>query len=279
MSSSRVPVASPWLGLLALVLVAVLVGVGCGGANDNDLPAGDDRSTKGSTDTSAGGLSGDLTVLAAASLTESFTELGEAFEAAHPGVSVTFSFGGSSSLAVQANSGAPADLFASADEASMQKVSDAGNAVGPKIFARNQLTMLVGPGNPEDIEALGDYERSDVIFVLCAPEVPCGRYGGQALDRAGVTAKPKSYEVNVKGVVTKVATGEADTGIVYVTDAAAAAGRTDSIDIAAEHNVTGTFPITVLEQSRRADLAAAFMDFVLSAEGQQILGRYGFLSP
>lgn len=278
MSSSRVPVRSPWLGLLALILVAVLAGAGCGGDDDEASP-GDGPSTGGSTETSAGGLSGDLTILAAASLTESFTELGEAFEAAHPGVTVTFSFDASSSLAVQANSGAPADLFASADEANMGKVTDAGNAVGPKTFARNQLAMLVGKGNPQNIEALGDYDRSDVIFVLCAPEAPCGRYGQQALDNAGVTARPKSYEINVKGVVTKVATGEADAGIVYVTDAAAAAESTDRVPIAGEHNVTGAYPITVLEQSGQPDLAAAFMDFVLSAEGQHILSGHGFLSP
>lgn len=279
MSSSRVRFPNLWLRPWTAIAMAVLLGAGCGGGGGGDGGASANGAASDSTGATAGALSGDLTVLAGASLTEAFTEMGEAFEAAHPEVSVQFSFDASSTLAVQANSGAPADLFASADEAQMQKVSEAGNAVAPKTFARNRLAMLVGTGNPKDIATLDDYNRSDVIYVLCAPEVPCGRYGQEALEQAGVTAEPKSYEINVKGVVTKVATGEADTGIVYVTDTRTAVDATDSVDIPDRLNVTGTYPITVLEQSADPELAAAFMDFVLSAEGQQILDDHGFLSP
>lgn len=217
-----------------------------------------------------------ITVLAAASLTEAFTELGEAFEGQHPEARLTFSFGASSMLATQANEGATADVLATADEASLERVVEAGNASGPRVFARNRLALLVAPGNPKGIRALADLTQ--VSFVVCALEVPCGRFAAQALAKAGVTAKPSSYEENVKGVVAKVTLGEADAGIVYVTDVEAAGSKADGIDIPEEHNVVAAYPIAVLEQSGRPEVARAFVDFVLSPAGQQVLARHGFLS-
>jgi molybdate transport system substrate-binding protein len=242
---------------------------------------GDDRSSDVSappaTTTRQGKPTGKITVLAAASLTEAFTEMGKAFEADSPDTKVTFSFGASSTLATQANQGAPADLFASADEANMKKVTDAGNVADPTTFTRNRLAILVGKDNPKGIKALADFARGDVTFVLCAIEVPCGMFGQPALDKAGVTAKPKSYEENVKAVVTRVTFGEADAGVVYVTDAKAAGKSAQSVDIPGEHNVIAVYPIGVLKQASRPDVAAAFEAFVLSAAGQQIMTRYGFL--
>lgn len=213
-------------------------------------------------------------MLAAASLSESFKELGTAFEAKHPGSKVTFSFDSSSALAAQANNAAPADLFASADHANMKKVTDAGNASGPRVFAHNKLAIIVAKGNPKKIKSLADFTK--VSFVLCAPEVPCGRYGAEALSKAGVKAQPKSLETNVKGVVTKVTSGEADAGIGYVTDARAAAANAEGIEIPDAQNVVAQYPMAVLKQSANTTLAQAFVDFVLGPEAQAVLAKYGF---
>jgi molybdate transport system substrate-binding protein len=224
-----------------------------------------------------GELTGSLTVLAAASLTEIFTELGRRFEADHPGVKVTFSFGASSTLAQQALDGAPADLLATADEANVQKVVDGGIASDPRVFARNRLAILVAKGNPRGISALADLAAPGLAVVLCAPEVPCGRFGAQALHKAGVTVTPKSLEENVKGVVSKVTLGEADGGLVFVTDARAAGDKAEGITIPDEQNVIATYPVAVLEQAGNPENARAFRNFLLSPAGQQALVAHGFL--
>ena len=259
--------------VLALALSAVL---GFGGACASEKPR---PSTAGAveTTTTQAAPTGNLTVLAAASLSESFKELGTAFEGLHPGAKVTFSFDASSALATQANNGAPADMFASADQTNMKKVTDAGNASGPRTFARNRLAILVQKGNPKGIAQLADFTRSDVIYVLCALTVPCGNYGKQALDKAGVTRAPASYEANVKGVVTKVTTGQADAGIVYVTDAKAAAANANDVDIPDNLNVIASYPVAVLKQASHPDVAWALVDYLLSPQGQAILAKYGFL--
>lgn len=252
---------------LALSLTLVLgFGVACG-------DDGEETSAK-SQGGAEPGLTGKLTVLAAASLSESFRELGTAFEAQHPATRITFNFDSSSALATQANNGAPADLFASADQANMKKVTDAGNAADPKVFAHNRLAIIVAKGNPKNVTGLADLGK--VTFVVCAVEVPCGKYGAEALSKAGVTAKPKSYETNVKGVVTKVTSGEVDAGIGYVTDAKAAAASAEGVDIPDGYNVAAEYPIAVLEQSPNAGLARAFLDYVLGADAQGVLARYGF---
>ena len=253
-------------GLAVALAVISGLGAGCG---DGSVPPAAAPSTTGP----ASGLTGRVTVLAAASLSESFEELGAAFKAAHPGTEVVFSFDSSSALAAQANAGAPADLFASADQPNMKKVTDAGNAADPRIFAHNKLAILVARGNPEKVKSLADLAR--VSFVVCAPEVPCGKYGAEALAKAGVKAQPKSYETNVKGVVTKVTTGAVEAGIGYVTDAKAA-GSAEGVDIPDDYNVEAEYPIAVLKQSGNGELARAFVDFVLSADAQGLLARYGF---
>ena len=224
-------------------------------------------------------VKGEITVLAASSLTESFTEIGKAFEGANPGTKVKFSFASSNTLATQANQGAPADVFASADESNMQKVTEVGNASEPVVFARNRLAILTEKGNPQSIARLQDFNRENIVYVICARQVPCGQYAGLALDRAGVKRQPASYEENVKAVVYKVRTGEADSGIVYFTDAKAAAASTSYVEIPPAANVIAKYPIAVLKQSGNVDTANAFKAYVASGPGQQILAKYGFLPP
>jgi molybdate transport system substrate-binding protein len=237
-----------------------------------------DRSA-GATDPTRA-LSGSITVLAAASLTEAFDELGERFEAAPPDATVTFSFGSSTALAQQLVQGAPADVFASADEDAMATVTDAGlEGADPVLFAENSLTILTEAGNPTGIESIDDLSSPDLTVVLCAAQVPCGRYAAQILERAGVTVAPRSLEENVKGVVTKVVAGEADAGIVYVTDAIAAGADADQVPIPRAENAIARYPIVPLARSGDPDLAAAFVDLVESDEGRTVLERFGFLSP
>lgn len=225
-------------------------------------------------------VSGDITVFAAASLTAAYTEIGKAFEVEYPDSKVTFSFASSSDLVTQINEGAPADVYASADEANMTKLVDAGgNAGEPEVFATNSLQIIVEPGNPKGIESVADLAGSDVLYVTCAPEVPIGKYAAQVLTTAGVTVTPVSLEENVKGIVTKVTLGEADAGIVYTTDVIAAGADAEGIDIPADLNVVATYPLVATAEAPNPDGAAAFIAFVLSEQGQKILGTYGFTAP
>jgi molybdate transport system substrate-binding protein len=222
-----------------------------------------------------------LRVLAAASLTESFEALGSAFEKQHDDVDVVFTFAGSSALAEQVNQGAPADLFASADEESMARVAAAGNATAARVIARNRLTILVEKGNPEKIDGLAALARPGVLFVTCAPQVPCGRLAAAALQRAGVDATPASLEDNVKAVTAKVILGEADAGIVYVTDVRAAGNPAEAvaIDGADDPALQAVYLMAVTKQRASRSAAAAWLAFVLSADGRAVLTRHGFLAP
>jgi molybdate transport system substrate-binding protein len=216
-------------------------------------------------------------VFAAASLTAAFGKLGQEFTAANGGTRVTFNFAGSQALATQIRQGAPADVFASADATTMDKVAD---LVGtPRSFASNLLEMVVAKGNPKGVRSLADLARKDLKVVLAAPEVPAGRYARQALDARHVTVRPVSLEENVKAVVAKVALGEADAGIVYVTDLAAAGPEVEGVGIPREQNVPATYPIAVVKASRRQQRAEAFVALVRSDRGQRVLERYGFLPP
>ena len=245
--------------ILALALLA-LTAAACGAAD----PAA-----------SSGGEPREISVFAASSLTDAFTQLGEDFTAAHPGVTVTFNFAGSNDLVAQLQQGAPADVLATADTGSMD---DAGDLAGtPQAFAGNKLVVAVPPGNPEHITGLADLARDDLKVVLAAPEVPAGKYAQEVLAAAGVTVKPVSLEVSVKGVVTKVSLGEADAGIVYVTDVEAAQGKLDGVVIPGAVNVIATYPVAALAASEHPEDARAFVDLVLSAEGQKVLADYGFL--
>jgi molybdate transport system substrate-binding protein len=252
-----------WTRLAAALAAVALLLAGCGG---DDSGGG-----------SGAGSPAEIKVFAAASLTAAFNELGPRFTAANGGTKVTFNFAGSQALATQIQQGAPADVFASADVANMDKVKD---LVGdPQVFASNVLQIVVEQGNPKGVKGLGDLANPDLKVVLAAPDVPAGRYAEQALDKVGVTVKPVSQEDNVKAVVTKVSLGEADAGIVYVTDVTAGGDKVEGVDIPAEQNVTATYPIATVKASTAQDQAQAFMDLVRSAEGQQVLNKYGFLPP
>lgn len=221
-----------------------------------------------------------VNVFAAASLTGAFRAVGTAFEAARPGTKVSFNFAGSPTLVQQIREGAPADVFASADEPNMQKVADAhALADTPRIFARNLLQIVVGKGNPRHITGLPDLARPGLVVVLCDPAVPAGRYALAAFSKAGVTPPAGSRELDVKAVVTKVALGEADAGVVYVTDVRSAGDKVEGVGIAESHNVVARYPIAVLTESTHAEGARAFVDFVLSEAGRTIMRDHGFLNP
>ena len=218
-----------------------------------------------------------MTVFAAASLADAFTELGEAFEQADPGVEVEFSFASSSDLARQVIEGAPVAVYASADTANMDKVIAAGAAAGtPVVFATNSTEIIVAPGNPLGISGLDDLAARDLVVVVCAPEVPCGAYAEQVFERAGVDVTPDSFEENVRGVVTKVTLGEADAGIVYGTDVLAADERASGVEIPADVNVVAEYPIVSLSGDGVAD---RFVEFAAGAVGQGVLASYGFGAP
>jgi len=224
---------------------------------------------------SAPAETGELTVFAASSLKDSFTAIGAQFEAAHPGVKVTFNFAGSGDLATQIGQGAPVDVFASADESTMAKAVGSSGATA-KRFASNQLAIIVAANNPKKITGLADLARSDVTLVIGAPEVPIGKYSAQVLDKAGVKVSPKSLEQNVKAIVAKVTLGEADAGIVYVTDVQAAGAKAAGVPIPADVNVVAHYPIVELAKAPHAALAAKFVAFVMSADAQQVLAKAGF---
>lgn len=220
------------------------------------------------------GLSGTVEVYAAASLQRSFDEIARAFEADHPGVTVSPVYDGSSTLATQIAEGAPADVFASADEKNMAKVVD--QAPEPQVFAGNTLVIAVPTGNPAGVETLADLSR--VTTVLCAPEVPCGAASRTLLSNAGVAVTPASSEQNVTAVLTKVAAGEADAGLVYATDVV---GRDDveAIVPAGADAVVNRYPIASLTDAPNPAAAAAFVEFVFSDAGQRILADAGFRAP
>lgn len=228
-----------------------------------------------SEDASAGsGVSGTVEVYAAASLQRSFDEIAAAFEEDNPDVQVTAVYDGSSTLATQIGEGAPADVFASADEKNMAKVAD--RAPDPQVFAGNTLVIVVPAGNPGAVDDLADL--AGVTTVLCAPEVPCGAASATLLSNAGVAVTPASAEQNVTAVLTKVAAGEADAGLVYATDVV---GRDDVEAIVPDGaaDVVNRYPIAALADARNPDAAAAFVDLVLSARGQEILSAAGFRAP
>jgi molybdate transport system substrate-binding protein len=215
-----------------------------------------------------------------ASLTDAFTETGDAFTAANPGTDVTFNFGASSALVQQIAEGAPADVFASADLSNMDKLAEAGQQRGDAIeFATNELEIVVRAGNPRTINGLADLADPDLAVVLCAEQVPCGRFAVEILDRAGVAVTPRSLEETVRSVLQKVELGEADAGIVYVTDVLVAGDAVTGVPIPADQNVVARLPIAVTDETANAPVANAFADFVVRPEGQEILRRYGFGTP
>jgi molybdate transport system substrate-binding protein len=212
-----------------------------------------------------------ITVLAAASLQEAF------LAAPHP--HVRFSFAGSSQLVAQVQAGAPADVIATADTVTMQRLVTAHLVDAPRVFARNRLAIVTRPGNPKGIRALADLSRADVHVVLADPAVPAGRYAREALARAHVTAHPVSLELDVKAVVQKVASGEADAGIVYTTDVRAAGRTVAGVAIPDADNVLASYPIAVVRATSHRRAATAFVDDVLHGSVGRALRTAGFLAP
>jgi len=263
----------------ALVVVALLAAVGLLAGCGSDSSSS--SATAGSAATAAAGkVTGTVTVFAAASLKDAFTEAAASFEKANPDATVALNFGSSSALAQQINEKAPADVFASADQANMQKVVDAGGIAGsPEVFATNSLEIIVAPGNPKGITGLADLSKSGLIYVTAAPEVPIGKYAAQSLEKAGVTVSPSSLEADVKAAVTKVTSGEADAAIVYATDVKAAGSKAEGVAIPAAVNVVATYPLGVTTEAANPQGAAAWAAFITGSEGRAILATYGFGAP
>ncbi len=251
---------------VAVLAAAALALTGCAAAAEN--------TPSPSAPANESAVSGELTVYAAASLSGAFDAIGEAFTAENPDVEFSPVYDGSSTLVTQILEGAPADVFASADEANMDKAADV--AVDPTLFASNTLVIAVPAGNPGGVETLADL--ADVTTVLCAPEVPCGAASAKLLSAAGVTVDAASLEQNVTAVLTKVAASEADAGLVYATDVI---GRDDVEVIVPDgaDEVVNHYPIAALSDAPNAEAADAFVAFVLSEAGQKILADFGFGAP
>ncbi len=247
----------------ALTAMAALTLGACGSSDSGD---------EGDEDTVT------INVAAAASLTDAFEEIKEDFEAENDGVEVEFQFAGSSDLATQIENGAELDVFASADEANMDKVEDAAEGE-PTIFATNTLTIITEPGNPKGISGLEDLESADLDVVLCAPQVPCGAASEKLTTQEKVTIDPASEESQVTDVLTKVSSGEADAGLVYVTDATGAGDDVETVETEGADDVINDYPIAPLTDSSSADEAQAFVDHVTGPEGQKVLEDKGFGAP
>ncbi|MEJ1088711.1 molybdate ABC transporter substrate-binding protein [Microbacterium sp. Mu-80] len=255
---------------LTLPLLAVLLLAGCS-TTASDSVSGEDSEPG----TAQPGLSGEVTVFAAASLRTAFDEIAEAFEQQHPNVDVNpIVYDGSSTLVTQLQEGASADVLATADERNMQTLVDADLASDPQLFATNTLVVAVPAGNPAGVDALDDL--ADVVTVLCAPEVPCGTASMTLLDTAGVTVQAASLEQNVTAVLQKVAAGEADAGLVYATDVAGD-DAVESFAPEGADEVVNRYPIVALDGASEAGVA--FAEFVRGDEAQQILGGLGFGTP
>lgn len=229
---------------------------------------------------SGGRMSGTLTVFAAASLKKPFTQIGTQFEKAHPGTTVTFSFAGSSDLVAQIQQGAPADVFASADERNMAKATaDSLTSGAPVAFATNTLEIAVPPGNPGRVASLRDLARPGLKVVVCAPAVPCGGAAAKVEAAAKVDLKPVSEEQSVTDVLGKVSAGEADAGLVYVTDVEGAGGSVQGVPFPEASAAVNTYPVAALKDSRNPALAAAFVQAVTGEQGQAALAAAGFGRP
>lgn len=253
------PGRSPRVAALAAVLIGLAA---CGG--EADEPAE---------------LAGQVLVSAAASLTDAFTEIKAAFEDLKPGVEVVYNFAGSSTLREQILEGAPVDVFASANIPNMDRVVEGDLVVGePQIFTQNLLQIAVPAGNPAVITGLADFGREDLLIGLCAEGVPCGDFGREALQKAGVTPAIDTNEPDVRALLTKIEAGELDAGITYVTDLMSRSG-VDGVDIPQATNVVASYPIAVIAGAPNPAAARAFVDFVVSEGGQSILAGYGFTAP
>ncbi|MCU1565962.1 MAG: modA, partial [Pseudarthrobacter sp.] len=206
-----------------------------------------------------------------------FTELAKTFEARHPGTTVTLSFAGSAELATQINQGAPADVFASADTRNMEKLQEAGLVDGePQVFATNTLAIAVPSGNPAGIRSFADLAKPGIRLVQCAQQVPCGAAAAAIEQQTGTELNPVSEENSVTDVLGKVISGEADAGLVYVTDVRSAAGKVEGVPLPEAAGAVNSYPAAVVSSSRNSADARAFLDLLSSPEGQQVLAAAGF---
>jgi molybdate transport system substrate-binding protein len=230
--------------------------------------------------TPVAGLSGNVVVFAASSLQVTFTKLIADFETANPGLKVTPSYGGSDTLAAQITQGAPVDVFAAASTATMGTVTTAGDAVGtPQVFAKNELEIAVAPNNPDHIATLADVTMSGVKLAVCAPTVPCGAAATKAFAAASLTPHPVTLEQSVTAVLTKLELGEVDAGIVYQTDVQSAGSKVTGVNFTEAASAINTYPIAVLKGAKNPTGAQAFVAYVVSAAGQQLLQAAGFQQP
>ncbi len=221
-----------------------------------------------------------VTILAAASLTDAFDELGRRLERSHPGLTVRLGFAASSTLATQVVEGAPADILATADLRTMRIAEDAGALAGdPVVFAHNTLVIAVPPGNPAGVSSLADLARPQVRVALCAPPVPCGAAAAAVLGAASLSVTPVTWEQNVRAVLTKVTLGEVDAGLVYATDGRAAGNRVEAIRFPEAGAAVNAYPIAIVRGASNPEAARAFVDLVLSQVGRDVLRDAGFEAP
>lgn len=267
------------LAALALCVALVPGLFACSSSSEGDT-GGNATTAETTGTTSRAATASTITVFAAASLKTTFEALGAQFASEHDGVTVEFNFAGSSDLVAQIQQGAAADVFASADTANMDKlVSDDLLASEPESFATNTLTIAVPPGNPAGITLLADLTKEDVNLVVCAPEVPCGRAAGKVEEASGLDFMPVSEEQSVTDVLNKVIAGEADAGLVYVTDVINAGAKVEGIDFPEASSAVNTYPIATIADSDAPDLAQEFVELVLGATGQSVLRDAGFAKP
>ena len=264
--------------LTAVALAAIAV-AGCSSSSSSSPASTPASSSSSAASSSSATQTGTITVFAAASLMGTFTQLGKQFEAAHPGDTVKFSFGGSSTLATQITGGAPADVFASAAPANMDTVVSAGDASSPKDFAKNTAEIAVPPSNPAKVTSVSDLAKSSVKVALCQPKVPCGVVASQVFKNAKVTVKPVTLQPDVKSVLTQVELGNVDAGMVYVTDVKAAGTKVKGVTIPASQNASTLYPIATISSSTHQAEAEAFVAYVLSPAGEQVLTAAGFQQP
>ncbi|MDF3312212.1 molybdate ABC transporter substrate-binding protein [Rhodococcus sp. T2V] len=262
-------------GTALIALTATALVAGCSSSDTDSLaPA----TTSGAATESQ--ITGSITVFAAASLKNTFTQLGEQFEKDHPGTNVEFNFAGSSDLVAQLDQGASGDVFASADTANMTKAVDAGLIEGePVNFATNTLTIVTPPGNPKNITSFADLVAPGNQVVVCAPQVPCGSATQKVEDSTGVTLTPVSEESSVTDVLGKVTSGQADAGLVYVTDAAGAKDAVTTVPFPESSGAVNTYPIAVLKNSQNRPTAQEFITLVTGPTGQKVLVDAGFAAP
>jgi molybdate transport system substrate-binding protein len=263
-----------------IVITLVTAGVAASavaGCGSSATPG--NSASPGTSGSAPAALSGSITVFAAASLQEAFTTIGKQFEAAHPGVHVTFSFGASSTLAQQIVSGAPADVFASAAPKNMRQVVTAGDASHPVNFARNVMEVAVPLSNPAHVTSVNDLAKPAVKVALCQPQVPCGATAATVFSNAKITVKPVTLQPDVKSVLTQVELGNVDAGMVYATDVNAAGKKVAGVRIPSGIEASTEYPIATVSKSANAATAQAFVAYVLSAAGQNVLAAAKFGKP